>query len=146
MRQVARSLTDPEDGFLTDMSFVIMDRDDKFCPAFRAMLADSDIEPIRLPARSPNLNAYAERFIRSIKEECIDRMIFFGYGSLQRAAALSRLAHSSPITHVRLPSRPPQFPSICVSYQRPAVIRSGLSFWTVRPPKEEQAGSLRHPW
>jgi len=49
------------------------------------MLVDSGIDPIRLPARSPNLNAYVERFIRSIREECLDRMIFFGVRSLRRA-------------------------------------------------------------
>jgi putative transposase len=42
---------------------------------------------IRLPPRSPNFNAFAERFVRSIKEECLNRMIFFGQASLRRAIA-----------------------------------------------------------
>jgi transposase InsO family protein len=46
---------------------------------------DSRIEIVRLPPRSPNLNAYAERFVRSIKDECLDRMIFFGERSLRKA-------------------------------------------------------------
>jgi transposase InsO family protein len=43
------------------------------------------VKPLRLPARSPNLNAFAERFVRSIKEECLDRMIFFGETTLRHA-------------------------------------------------------------
>jgi putative transposase len=49
------------------------------------MLADAQVESVTLPARSPNLNAYAERFVRSIKESCLDQMIFFGEGSLRKA-------------------------------------------------------------
>lgn len=48
------------------------------------MLADCGVRSMKLPARSPNLNAYAERFLRSIKESCLDRMIFFGEGSLRK--------------------------------------------------------------
>jgi transposase InsO family protein len=55
-----------------------MDRDDNFTPEFQVVLRDLGVEPLLLPPRSPNLNAYAERFVRSIKEECLDRMIFFG--------------------------------------------------------------------
>jgi transposase InsO family protein len=55
-----------------------MDRDSKYCEAFRALLDDAGARPVRLPPRSPNLNAYAERFVRSTKHECINRMIFFG--------------------------------------------------------------------
>jgi len=65
--------------------FVIIDRDRKYCEVFRAMLHDSGTEPIRLPLRSPTLNAWAERFVRSIKGECVGRMILFGESSLRRA-------------------------------------------------------------
>jgi len=85
MKRAGRFLTHENKGFLRDKSFLIMDRDRKFCPAFRTMLVDSGIDPIRLPARSPNLNAHVERFIRSIREECLERMIFFGARSLRRA-------------------------------------------------------------
>jgi hypothetical protein len=61
------------------------DRDTKFCSVFRATLAAGDIEPIQLPARSPNLNAYAERWVRSVKEECLSKLILFGEASLRRA-------------------------------------------------------------
>ena len=52
---------------------------------FRGFLAGEGIEIVRLPARSPNLNAFSERFVRSIKEECLARMIFFRKASLQHA-------------------------------------------------------------
>ena len=78
MMQIGRNLTDPFDGLVHDKRFLIIDRDQKYCDAFRAMLRDSGTEPLRLPPRSPNLNAWAERFVRSIKDECLDRMILFG--------------------------------------------------------------------
>jgi transposase InsO family protein len=85
MMQIGRNLTDPFDGFLTDKRYLILDRDSKFSQAFRDLLDDSGVEVVRLPARSPNLNAYAERFVRFIKEECLGRMIFFGERSHRRA-------------------------------------------------------------
>ncbi len=62
-----------------------MDRDTKFCEAFREILEDEDVKPLRLPPRSPNLNANLERYFRSLKDECLSRMIFFGEKSLRRA-------------------------------------------------------------
>jgi transposase InsO family protein len=85
MMQIARTLTDALDGFLLHKQFIILDRDRKFCKAFRAMLESAGTTPLRLPPRSPNLNAYAERVVRSIQEECLQRMIFFGEASLHRA-------------------------------------------------------------
>ena len=60
-------------------------RDSKYSSAFRDLLKDAGVEIVRLPPRSPNLNAYAERFVRSIKDECLHRMIFFGERSLRKA-------------------------------------------------------------
>jgi putative transposase len=85
MMQIGRNLTDPDDGFLANKRFLIMDRDSKYSLAFRTLLQHSGIEIVRLPPRSPNLNAYAERFVRSIKTECLGRMIFFGERSLRKA-------------------------------------------------------------
>ena len=85
MMQIGRNLTDPIDGFLADKKFVILDRDSKYSAAFRDLLKGSGVEVVRLPPRSPNLNAYAERFVRSIKDECLNRMIFFGERSLRKA-------------------------------------------------------------
>jgi len=85
MKQVAWNLTDAEGGFLIGKRYVLMDRDGKFCPAFRAILKTEGVEAVLLPPRSPNLNAHLERFHRSLQEECLDRMIFFGETSLRKA-------------------------------------------------------------
>jgi transposase InsO family protein len=85
--QVARNVTDAEEGFLRRKRYLLMDRDSKFSEAFRVALEGSGVKPVRLPPRSPNLNAHIERFLRSLKEECLERMIFFGEKSLQAAAA-----------------------------------------------------------
>ncbi len=85
MKQIARNLTDPFDDFLLGKRYVLMDRDGKFCPAFRDILRDEDAEPLLLPPRSPDLNSFIERFMKSIKSEALSRMIFFGEKSLRRA-------------------------------------------------------------
>ncbi|MDB4324810.1 integrase core domain-containing protein [bacterium] len=64
---------------------LILDRDSKYSSAFQDLLKDAGVNVIRLPPRSSNLNAYAERFVRSIKDECLSRMIFFGQRSLRKA-------------------------------------------------------------
>jgi transposase InsO family protein len=78
-----RNLTDGVDGFLLPHDYLIMDRDPVFTQEFRARLARAGIEPIRLPRCSPNLNAFVERFNRSIKEECLDRVIPLGEAHLR---------------------------------------------------------------
>ena len=83
MEQVGRNLTDGFDGFLNGCEFLIHDRDPLFTAQFRKILRNEGIESVRLPSRSPNLNAFAERFVRSIKYECLDRMIFFSERSLR---------------------------------------------------------------
>jgi putative transposase len=92
MKQVARNLTDSGDGFLTDTRYVLMDCDAKFSAAFRSILEGAGVKAVRLPARSPNLHSHLERFMRSLKEECSDRMIFFGDSSMRKATA-AFLAH-----------------------------------------------------
>lgn len=62
-----------------------MDRDTKYTEDFRDYLDREGVKPVRFPVRAPNCNAFAERFVRSIKEECLDRMIAFGEASLRRA-------------------------------------------------------------
>ncbi|MEA2079387.1 MAG: integrase core domain-containing protein [Pseudomonadota bacterium] len=85
MKQMARNLTDVSDGFLLNSRYLIMDRDTKYTAEFRGHLDREGVKPVRCPARAPNCNAFAERFVRSIKEECLDRMILFGEASLRRA-------------------------------------------------------------
>ena len=86
VQQAARNLTDCYDGFLRDARYVLIDRDGKFIP-FRGALEGSDTKPLVLPPKSPNLNAHIERYMRSMKSECLERMIFFGEQSLRRAIA-----------------------------------------------------------
>jgi len=85
MAQVARNLTDSIDGFLRGHRKLICDRDTKFTAAFKRILQEAGVEVVRTPYRAPNCNAYAERFVLSIKSECLNRMIFFGATSLRRA-------------------------------------------------------------
>ena len=85
MLQMARDLTDLDSGALNRQRYVLHDRDTKFCVSFRTTLAQSGVQPLMLPARSSNLNAFAERWVRSVKEECLSKLILFGEGSLRRA-------------------------------------------------------------
>src|ERR1035438_8895395 len=94
MTQIARNLTDLHDGFLRGKRYLIMDRDTKYSDAFRWIITRAGTDVVRLPPRSPNLNAFAERFVRSIKEECLNRMIFVGRASLQHAVT-QYLTHRS---------------------------------------------------
>jgi putative transposase len=83
--QVARNLTMEEWGFLSPGQYLIHDRDTKFCAAFQQIIDDAGVERVVLPPRSPNLNAYAERWVRSVKEEVLSQLILFGERSLQHA-------------------------------------------------------------
>ena len=81
MLQLGRNLIDWESGPLRDKRYLIIDRDTKYAEKFRRLVRESGTRVIRLPPMSPNLNAYAERFVRSIKDECMDRMM---HGTLPR--------------------------------------------------------------
>jgi len=85
MEQIARNVTMDEWGFLEGCRYLIHDRDTKYTDSFRAIVKSSHVEPLKLPARSPNLNAYAERWVKSVKEECLSKLILFGEKSLRRA-------------------------------------------------------------
>jgi transposase InsO family protein len=85
MTQIARNITMIDWGFLTCGAYLIHDRDGKYCAAFQSILEGVGIKRVTLPARSPNLNAFAERWVQSIKQECLSKFIFFGEDSLRRA-------------------------------------------------------------
>jgi putative transposase len=87
MLQMARNETDSRVGALGAKRYLILDRDTKYSEQFRRLIRESGTNVIRLPPMSPNLNAYAERFVRSIEEECLNRMIFVGQASLCRAVS-----------------------------------------------------------
>jgi hypothetical protein len=84
MKQVAKNVT-MKSGFLCGQRYLIFDRDSKFCPSFRRLIRLAGIKPITLPPMSPHLNAYAERYLRSVKEECLSRIIPFGEEGLRQA-------------------------------------------------------------
>ena len=92
MQQVARNATMEETGYLSGCRYLLHDRDQKFCGAFATTLAAGGVECVPLPARSPNLNAHAERWVRSLKAECLSKLILFGETSLRRAVS-NFLAH-----------------------------------------------------
>ena len=85
MIQMARNAVDEESGYLRGHRYVLHDRDTKFCAEFGQTLATGGVKCLRLPPRSPNLNAFAERWVRSVKSECLSHFILFGEGSLRRA-------------------------------------------------------------
>jgi transposase InsO family protein len=67
MNQIARNLTDAVDEFFAGKRYLILDRDPLFTQEFRTIIGECRVESVKLPPRSPNLNAYAERFVRTIK-------------------------------------------------------------------------------
>ena len=83
-QQMARNASQADTGFLSGCRYLLHDRDAKFCAAFDGVLASVGIEAVRLPPRSPNVNAHCERWIRSVKTEVLSKMILFGEGSLRR--------------------------------------------------------------
>ena len=87
MQQMARNATLEGEGCLSrhKVRYLLHDRDAKFCASFRETLATGGVKCLRLPPRSPNLNSYAERWVRTVKEECLSKLILFGEASLRRA-------------------------------------------------------------
>ena len=85
MQQMARNVTMEGWGFLGNCRYLLHDRDTKYTESFRATLKAGGLTPVALPPRSPNLNAYSERWVRSVKEECLSKLILFGERSLRRA-------------------------------------------------------------
>jgi transposase InsO family protein len=79
----------------------LTDRDPLFCDAFRDTLAAAGVQTVRLPARSPNLNAYVERFVRTIKESCLNRLILVGERALRHAVGEFVTLWSANISSVR---------------------------------------------
>lgn len=92
VEQIARNLTDPVHGFLKDARYLIHDRDPVFTKQFKEILKAVGVKTVKLPPRSPNLNAYCERFILSVKTDCLRRMIPLGRRHLELMLA-EYLAH-----------------------------------------------------
>ena len=86
-KQIGHVATQDRWGYLRSCRYVLHDRDTKFCALFQSALASGGVKTIALPAQSPNLNAFAERWVRSVKQECLSKIILFGEGSLSRVLA-----------------------------------------------------------
>ena len=112
MEQQGRNMRMEEWGCLKGCRYLLHDRDTKFCQSFRALIQTGSVNPLRLPARSPNLNSYAERWVRSVKEECLSRLILFGEPSLRRALQQyiehyhGERNHQGKDNRILFPSRP----------------------------------------
>ena len=93
MKQIARNLTDPIDGFLRNARYLIHDADPLFADAFKAILKPPDsadgegVTCVQIPPRSPDCNPHAERFVKSIKYECLNHFVFFGERHLRYVIA-----------------------------------------------------------
>jgi len=112
MEQQGRNMTMEEWGSLKGCRYLLHDRDAKFCPSFRELIKTGSVNPLRLPARSPNLNSFAERWVKSVKEECLSRLILFGESSLRRALQQyleqyhGERNHQGKDNRILFPSRP----------------------------------------
>ena len=85
MEQMARNVTMEDTGFLIQHRYLLHDRDSKYCASFQTVLEAGGVKPLALPPRSPNLNAYAERWVRSLKEECLAKLILLSERALRHA-------------------------------------------------------------
>jgi len=83
MAQIARQIIDDFDGCMQGKRYLIHDRDTKYCAKFTGIIKNANIESIKLPPRSPDLNAFAERFVLTAKTECFNNMIVFGENGLR---------------------------------------------------------------
>ena len=99
MTQIGRNITMSDYGFLENGRYLIHDRDRKFCAPFNETIESAEIKRVPLPPRSPNLNAIAERWVRSIKEECLSKLILFGERSLRKAVKEYELHYHQERNH-----------------------------------------------
>ena len=84
---MARSLVFADEGLLAHHRVLLCDRDTKWSGAVRQLLSDAGLHVVQTPYRAPNANAHAERFVRSIKEECLDRVVLLGEQHLRQTVA-----------------------------------------------------------
>jgi putative transposase len=133
-RQVARNLTDAVSGFLRDCRYLIHDRDPLFTRSFAEILRAAGVQAVRLPARSPNLNAYAERFVGSVKRECLGKVIPLGEAHLRRIVSEYVEHYHRERNHQGLSNR--------LIEQAPAAVAAGADAPIVC--RERLGGLLKH--
>ena len=98
-KAIALELTNDEDGFLNNKQYLIMDRDATFSKSFRDFLHNEGVKPVRLPLRSPNLNAHLERFFESLKSEEFHKLIQFGETATRRAVGAFLIHYQNERNH-----------------------------------------------
>ena len=108
MVQTARNTTMADTGWLRRVGCkrLIHDRDTKFCGRWKEVLLDAEIELHKIPPRSPNLNAFAERWVRTVKRECVRRLWFLGYDSLCKILQEYVAHYNTDRPHQGLGNRP----------------------------------------
>jgi putative transposase len=121
---MARRLTDFEDGFLRDKRFAIMDRDTLYCTQFRTALSSTGVKPVRLPPRSPNLNAYMERFIGTVRREICSELIPRSTEQLRQALTEHAQHYNRERNHQGLDGHAVPKPDERLSYTGPGIVRS----------------------
>jgi transposase InsO family protein len=126
MKQIARNLTDADDGFLNGTRHLIHDRDPLFTEAFRELLKSCGVQTVKLPARSPDLNAYAERFVRSNKSECLAQIIPLGERHLRKAVKESTEHYHFERNHQGLDNELIEKPSDKPNMSRPVECQERL--------------------
>src|SRR5436190_6051642 len=87
--------------------FLIRDRDSKFSHAFDSVFASESVTIIRTPLRAPNANAYAERWVGSVRRECLDRLLIFNRRQLERILRVYVRYYNGHRPHRALDLRPP---------------------------------------
>ncbi len=105
LTQIVRNLTDYVSGFLLGKRHLILDRDPIYTKSVRGLLRESGVKVVRRPRKSPNLNAHAERFILSIKSECLNHLIICGEDHLRRVIAQYMSHYHSERPHQGLGGR-----------------------------------------
>ncbi len=105
VKQIFRNLTDAFDGFLLGKTYILMDRDPVFTKDARDLLRNAGVKPVRLPPKSPNLNAFAERFVGSVRRECLDKRVILGERHLREVLRQFLLHYNYERTHQGIGNR-----------------------------------------
>jgi transposase InsO family protein len=116
MMQIARNVTMEQWGFLPPGQYLMHDRDGTYGPAFQQIIDAAGVTRVPGPSRSPNLNAYAERWVRSVQEECLSRLILYGEASLRHALT----PYVEHVHHERNHQRPGQCAALSYGQPRPS--------------------------
>jgi putative transposase len=122
MQQIARNATMEGVGAIQGCRYLLHDRDTKYTRSFCAIIESGQVKALAIPARSPNLNAYAERWVRSVKEECLSKLFLFGERSLRRALT-EYVAHFHAERNHQGKGNILLFPSAAVRHRRGTVRR-----------------------